>query len=172
MSRGVQWSIFGSVILAALIALAGCSHYWIGEREAWRRDAEVSCLSSGVVKETPERVRISAINGPGMCGMDFPLRVSALGAGAPLGYDEEPLRPPNSYSQRGNAAALAAGAASSDAVVAGQRGAFAAAECGAVAAAEYVAFAAERRAAVAHARRASRAGAGRRRFHARPAATV
>ena len=95
MSRGVQWSIFGSVILAALIALAGCSHYWIGEREAWRREAEVSCLSSGVVKETPERVRISAINGPGMCGMDFPLRVSALGTGAPLGYDEEPLRPPN-----------------------------------------------------------------------------
>jgi hypothetical protein len=95
MSRGVQWSIFGSVILAALIALAGCSHYWIGEREPWRRDAEVACLNSGAAKETPERVRISAISGPGMCGMDFPLRVSALGAGAPLGYDEEPLRPPN-----------------------------------------------------------------------------
>jgi hypothetical protein len=94
MSRGVRWSIFGSVILAALIALAGCSHYWIGEREAWRREAEVACLNSGAIKETPERVRIAAIDGPGMCGIDYPLRVSALGAGAPLGYDEEPLRPP------------------------------------------------------------------------------
>jgi hypothetical protein len=94
MSRGVRWSISGSVILAALIALAGCTHYWIGEREAWRRDAEVACLNSGAIRETPERVRIAAIDGPGMCGMDYPLRVSALGAGAPLGYDEEPLRPP------------------------------------------------------------------------------
>jgi hypothetical protein len=94
MSRGVRWSILASLIAAALIALAGCSHFWIGEREPWRRDAEVACLNSGAVRETPERVRISAINGPGMCGMDFPLRVAALGASAPLGYSDEPLRPP------------------------------------------------------------------------------
>lgn len=95
MSRGVQWSLFGSVVVAALIALAGCSHYyWSGERAPWRREAEVACLNSGAVSESPERVRIAAISGPGMCGMDFPLRVSALGDGAPLGYDDEPLRPP------------------------------------------------------------------------------
>ncbi len=101
MSRGVRWSIFGFVILAALIALAGCSHYWIGERETWRRDAEIACLNSGAVKETPERVRIAAIDGPGMCGMDYPLRVSALGTSAPLGYDEEPLRPPGTIPDAG-----------------------------------------------------------------------
>ncbi len=95
MSRGVQWSVFGTFVLVALIALAGCSHFWIGEREPWRHDAEVACLNSGAVKETPERVRISAISGPGMCGADFPLRVSALGDSAPLGYDDEPLRPPS-----------------------------------------------------------------------------
>ena len=95
MSRGVQWSIFGSVIVAALIALAGCSHYWFAEREPWRHEAEVACLNSGAVKETPERVRISAISGPGICGADFPLRVSALGDSAPLGYDDEPVRPPS-----------------------------------------------------------------------------
>ena len=94
MSRGVQWSLLGSAVVAALIALAGCSHYFSGEREAWRGEAEVACLNSGAVKESPERVRISAITGPGMCGADYPLRVSALGESGPLGYDDEPLRPP------------------------------------------------------------------------------
>jgi hypothetical protein len=94
MSRGVRSLLLGSTVMAALGALAGCGHYWIGEREAWRREAEVACINSGVVKETPERVRISAINGPGICGADFPLRVSALGDSAPLGYNDEPLRPP------------------------------------------------------------------------------
>ena len=94
MSRGVRSLLIGSTMIAALGALAGCGHYWFGEREAWRREAEVACINSGVVKETPERVRISAINGPGICGADFPLRVSALGDSAPLGYNDEPLRPP------------------------------------------------------------------------------
>jgi hypothetical protein len=95
MLRGVQWPLCGSIVVAALIALAGCSHYLYGERETWRRDAEVACLNSGAVKEGPQRVRISAISGPGICGADFPLRVSALGEDAPLGYDDEPLRPPS-----------------------------------------------------------------------------
>ena len=95
MSRGVQWSLFGCAVVAALIALAGCSHYLFAEREPWRRDAEIACLNSGAVKESPERVRISAISGPGICGADFPLRVSALGDSAPLGYDDEPVRPPS-----------------------------------------------------------------------------
>ena len=95
MSRGVQWSLSGSAVVAALIALAGCSHYLFAEREPWRHDAEVACLNSGAVKEGPERVRISAISGPGICGADFPLRVSALGDSAPLGYDDEPVRPPS-----------------------------------------------------------------------------
>ena len=94
MSRGVQWSLFASAVVAAFIALAGCSHYMFAEREPWRHDAEVACLNSGAVKESPERVRISAISGPGICGADFPLRVSALGDSAPLGYDDEPVRPP------------------------------------------------------------------------------
>src|SRR6476469_245313 len=95
MLRGVRSWLIGSTVIAALGALAGCGHYWYGEREAWRRDAEVACLNSGAVTETPERVRISPINGPGICGADFPLRVSALGGSAPLGYSDEPLRPPN-----------------------------------------------------------------------------
>jgi hypothetical protein len=53
------------------------------------------------VKESPERVRISAISGPGMCGADFPIRVSALGESAPLGYDDEPVRPPGALAGSG-----------------------------------------------------------------------
>jgi Extensin-like protein C-terminus len=95
MLRSVRTLLAGSIVIAALGALAGCGHYWFGERDAWRREAEVACMNSGAVKETPERVRISAINGPGMCGADFPLRVSVLGDSAPLGYTDEPLRPPS-----------------------------------------------------------------------------
>ncbi len=95
MSRGVQFSLFGSLAAAVLIAVAGCSHnFYGGEREAWRHDAEVACVNSGAVKDGPERVRISAISGPGICGADFPIRISALGESGPLGYDDEPLRPP------------------------------------------------------------------------------
>jgi hypothetical protein len=102
MSRGVQLWLFGSVAAVALAALAGCSHnFYSGEREAWRREAEATCMNSGAVKESPERVRISAISGPGMCGADFPIRVSALGESAPLGYDDEPVRPPGSLPSSG-----------------------------------------------------------------------
>jgi hypothetical protein len=96
MTRGVQWSLVSSLVLVALIALAGCSHYLLAEREPWRHDAEASCLNSGAVKESPGRVRISAINGPGACGIDYPLRISSLGESAPLSYDDEAVRPPGS----------------------------------------------------------------------------
>ena len=66
------------------------------QRESWREQAEVSCIKSGTVREGPAMVRISPIEGPGMCGADFPLKVSALGEGAALGYINEPVRPPGS----------------------------------------------------------------------------
>jgi hypothetical protein len=94
MSRGVQWSLVFFIVFLALLALAGCSHYFLAEREPWRHDAEVACMNSGAVKETPQRVRISSISGPGICGMDLPIRVAALGDAAPLAYDADPPRPP------------------------------------------------------------------------------
>jgi Extensin-like protein C-terminus len=95
MKRGVRRSLVSSVVLVALIAVAGCSHYFFAEREPWRHEAEVACLNSGAVRQSLATVRISAINGPGVCGMDYPLRVSALGESAPLGYTDEPPRPPS-----------------------------------------------------------------------------
>jgi Extensin-like protein C-terminus len=82
------------IVLVALLALAGCSHFLFAEREPWRHDAEITCLNTGTVKETVQRVRVSAISGPGICGMDYPLRVAALGDNPPLAYDAEPPRPP------------------------------------------------------------------------------
>jgi Extensin-like protein C-terminus len=99
MSRGVRWSLVCVVLFVVLLALAGCGHFLFAERESWRHDAEVSCLNSGAVKETPQRVRISSIDGPGVCGMDFPIRVSALGDNTPLGYEDEPIRPPSDIPQ-------------------------------------------------------------------------
>src|SRR5580692_8067718 len=94
MTRGVRWYLVSSLVLVALIAVAGCSHYMMAEREPWRAEAELSCLNSGAVKESAARVRISPIDGPGACGITYPLRVSALGASSALGYDDESLRPP------------------------------------------------------------------------------
>jgi hypothetical protein len=106
MTAGVRKYLVGSVVLAALIAVAGCSHYLFAEREPWRREAEVACLSTGAVESVPGRVRLSSIEGPGICGMDYPLRVSAVGenasisarplGGMPLSYSDEPPRPPSS----------------------------------------------------------------------------
>src|SRR3954449_13052234 len=93
MSRGVRWFFIGSGVL---VTLAGCGRgvFQYAEREPWRREAEVACLNSGTVKEGAGLVRIAPIEGPGMCGADFPLKVSAFGESAALGYGEEPLRPP------------------------------------------------------------------------------
>jgi len=99
MTRGVRWYLVSSLVLVALVAVAGCSHYMLAEREPWRHEAELNCLNSGAVNDTAGRVRISAIEGPGACGIDYPLRVSALGESAPLSYNDEPVPPgaiPNS----------------------------------------------------------------------------
>jgi hypothetical protein len=76
-----------------LLALAGCSGSWFAEREPWRREAEEACLKSGTVREGPAVALLSPIQGPGICGADFPLKVAALGDGSPLGYADE-VRPP------------------------------------------------------------------------------
>jgi hypothetical protein len=101
MSRGVRKYLVGSAVLAALAVVAGCSHYMFAEREPWRHDAELACLNSGAVPDSPGRVRISAISGPGICGMDFPIKVTELGESRPLGYTDEPLRPPDAVPDGG-----------------------------------------------------------------------
>src|SRR5215475_14528726 len=77
-----------------VLGVAGCARMWVAEREPWRREAETSCLRSGAVKEGPSVTIIKAVDGPGACGMDYPLRVAALADAALVGFTEEPTRPP------------------------------------------------------------------------------
>ena len=94
MVRGVRGVLVGSVVVGSLAVLAACSGRFLSEpREAWRHDAEIACLNSGAVGEAG-KVRIQPISGPGACGADFPLKVSALGAGMPLAFGDD-LRPPS-----------------------------------------------------------------------------
>jgi hypothetical protein len=95
MTRGVALYFVGSIVL---VSLAGCGRGWFrAEREPWRAEAEIACLRSGAVKESADIVRIEPINGPGMCGADYPLKVTALGESVTSsGFTDEDLRPPAS----------------------------------------------------------------------------
>src|SRR6267154_1472289 len=95
MARGVRLYLVGSFVL---VSLAGCGRgfFQSAEREPWRAEAELACLKSGAVKENAELVRINPISGPGVCGAEYPLKVTALGENnASFGFADE-LRPPAS----------------------------------------------------------------------------
>ena len=93
--RGARRYLVGSLVL---VALAGCGRGILqyAEREPWRREAETACLKSGAVREAPGLVRIEPIEGPGVCGADYPLKVAALGEGSAFGFANEAVRPPGS----------------------------------------------------------------------------
>ena len=87
--RGIQWYVGCSFLL---LALAGCNG-WFAQRDPWRRESEEQCLRSGAVKEGPGIALLRPIDGPGICGADFPLKVEVLGETNPLGFADDP-RPP------------------------------------------------------------------------------
>jgi hypothetical protein len=91
MTRGVAQYLVGSLVL---VALAGCGRFFFEERAAWRHEAEVECLKSGSVKESPMISAMRAIDGPGICGADFPFKVAAIGESHAMGFADEALRPP------------------------------------------------------------------------------
>jgi hypothetical protein len=86
------------VAVAGLLALAGCGGIgnWGVQRAAWRAEAESECLKSGAVKLNDGVVQMTPIDGPGMCGAEFPLKVSALGEGSVAMSFGDELRPPGS----------------------------------------------------------------------------
>ena len=84
--------LVGSLVL---VSLAGCGRgFFQAEREPWRAEAEVACLKSGAVKESPERIRVEPISGPGACGAEFPLKVASFGEGSSVFGFVDDLRPP------------------------------------------------------------------------------
>jgi Extensin-like protein C-terminus len=95
MACSLRTVLSGLVVVVGLGMLAACSGgLFPGEREPWRKEAEARCIGSGAVREAPGVTRISAINGPGMCGADFPFRVSTLGVPMAMSFGD--LRPPGS----------------------------------------------------------------------------
>ena len=105
MRRGLGFSLIGLAVLGALASLAGCGRtsLFMAEREDWRHEAEVQCLKSGAIRESAALVRINPIDGPGICGADFPLKVAALGANSALGFADG-LRPPGLIPRVGGSA--------------------------------------------------------------------
>jgi hypothetical protein len=71
---GISLAVIG-LIGASVV---GCSRYVKEQRAEWRSQAEAACIRSGAVKETPY-VRITrALEGPGSCGADHPVKVTAF----------------------------------------------------------------------------------------------
>ena len=91
--------LVGSVVA---LSLAGCGRGFVNvqEREPWRREAEATCLKSGAIKQTNLISQIKAIQGPGVCGADYPFKVSAIGeVSSALGFAEA-MRPPGAIPNR------------------------------------------------------------------------
>lgn len=66
--------------LAVLLVLVGCGMRF-DTRAPWRDEVEAKCLSSGAVKLSAYVEPMNRIDGPGACGLQQPLRVSALAGG-------------------------------------------------------------------------------------------
>src|ERR1700690_3346 len=66
---------------AALLSLAGCGWLERAERPAWRTQAENYCLARDLVKPSAFIEPQPEIDGPGICGLTHPFKVSALTEG-------------------------------------------------------------------------------------------
>jgi hypothetical protein len=71
--------LVGSGVLACL---TGCGLFQGEQREPWRDEAEQACVSAGAVRPTAFIEPARAIDGPGVCGMEQPFRVSAFAGGS------------------------------------------------------------------------------------------
>jgi Extensin-like protein C-terminus len=70
------------LLFSAAVSLAGCGLVGRAERPAWRAQAEDACFARKLVTPSDTIVPAPEIDGPGICGMTRPLRVSALANGA------------------------------------------------------------------------------------------
>ena len=69
-------------VALGLSALSACGVFHRAHRPAWRGQAEAICLAEKRVQPTAFIVPRPPIEGPGICGLDHPFRVSALANGA------------------------------------------------------------------------------------------
>jgi hypothetical protein len=71
-----------AVITAFVGTLAGCSNYEQPRRPPWRTQAENACMAQRPFQLSAYIEPSREINGPGICGLTQPLRVTALQDGA------------------------------------------------------------------------------------------
>jgi hypothetical protein len=71
-----------AVAAALMLALAGCSNYERPRRPAWRGEAEAACLAQKLIHVSEYVQPAREIDGPGICGLTRPFKVSALLDGA------------------------------------------------------------------------------------------
>lgn len=71
------------VILTLCPWLASCSMgpNYVATEEPWRKQEELACLSSGLVRETRFVQSRSALGGPGVCGAERPFQMAAADSG-------------------------------------------------------------------------------------------
>jgi hypothetical protein len=75
MARRVLPWLLGS---SALLSLVGCGFYERAERTAWRTQAEQACLAEKLVQPSAYVEPMNEIDGPGICGLYHPFKVSGL----------------------------------------------------------------------------------------------
>jgi len=67
-----------ALITGLALLLAGCGLFRRAERPAWRAQADKACFAEKRITKSPYIQPASAIDGPGICGLDTPLKVTAL----------------------------------------------------------------------------------------------
>ena len=84
MGARVLYLVAGLTVAACLAVLIGCAGggtFNSGQRAPWRGQAEEACLASGAVRASDYVQPMETIDGPGVCGLERPLRVSGLSGG-------------------------------------------------------------------------------------------
>ncbi len=79
MTLGMARRILSMALITGLaLLLAGCGLFRRPERPAWRAQAEKACFAQKRVTPSPYVQPAATIDGPGICGLEQPLKVTAL----------------------------------------------------------------------------------------------
>ncbi len=78
MARSV-WPL--TALALAALALSGCSLFQRPQRPAWRAQAEKACFAQKQIQMSSFVQLAREIDGPGICGLTMPLKVTALAGG-------------------------------------------------------------------------------------------
>jgi hypothetical protein len=70
-----------AILAIATLSLSGCSLFQRPQRPAWRAQAEKACFAEKKIQLSSYVQPAREIEGPGICGLTMPLKVSALAGG-------------------------------------------------------------------------------------------